>query len=181
MNPAVILGSLATLILTPIVNAGSHSYRFDMPEPLWAFGMEWSADFAESPFDGVIAGARLHVTFNTSNAPVSFHDAADILFQFQPASVELPIWSVSGEDLGWTGAGQFTASISTDAFNGQSLITDGDLILWFGRIVSRDDGQPLLGGTLTDSYWEFDVQSIPAPATTPPVLLAFGLLARRRR
>jgi len=182
MTTKSLLGITAAILsVATSAPAAVQTMHFDMPEPVWVFGQEWHNDYFEFALEGTIVDARLVVTFDTQNAPVAFHDAADILFQFQIPTTELPFWNVSGEDLGWSGTGSFSASISTDAFNGQSLISDGDFILWFGRIVSRNDALPQLGGALSNSYWEFDVQIVPAPHTTAIAAIAFGCLGRRRR
>lgn len=155
--------------------------RFDMPQNIGVFGLVWQADYFEPALEGTIADARLVVNFNTETGARRFHDAADILFQHQLPTTTLPFWNVRGSDLGWSGTGVFTASLSTSAFNGQPLIAEGDLVLWFGRIVSDNDAEPALGGRLIDSYWEFDVNVVPAPGAGAAMAAMIALAARRRR
>ena len=163
-------------------HAEVRTLRFDMPVNIGVFGLVWQADYFEPAFEGTIADARLVVNFNTDTGARPFHDAADILFQHQLPTTTLPFWNVRGSELGWSGTGAFSASLSTSAFNGQPLIDEGDLVLWFGRIVSDNDAEPVLGGRLTNSYWEFDVNVVPAPGAGAAVMGAFiGLAARRRR
>lgn len=176
---AVVTTVLAAASLAP---AGLQTMRFDMPSDLGPEGIEWHHDYFEQSMPGMITGARLIVDFDTQIGSRRFHDAADILFQFQLPSEDVPFWNVSGEDLGWSGLGRFSRTYSTDAFNGMTLIDRGDFVLWFGRIVSRNDARQFLGGTLTNSYWEFDIQDVPAPgAACLWIGAAACALVRRRR
>lgn len=171
---------LSAGVVSGSASADIQTVRFDMPQNLGVFGLVWQADYFNPAVEGTVVGARLVVNFDTRTGARPFHDAADILFQHQLATTTLPFWDVRGSDLGWSGTGAFTASLSTTAFNGQPLINEGDLVLWFGRIVSANDSQPVLGGVLANSYWEFDINIVPAPASGV-VVLAAGLMTLRRR
>jgi hypothetical protein len=157
--------------------------RFDLPEaPLAFFGVEFSADYAVSTNDvpgGFILDSRMHLEFNTEHQDGSFHDAADLLVQFQPPVEGLPFWNVSGADLGWSGTGSFVGDISTSELNLPLLDFPPDSFsLWFVRIVSADENNPLLGGQLLNSYIEVDVDVVPC---SPGIaLLALGLARQRR-
>lgn len=174
--------------LSSIASAGIETVRFDLPGgPIGIYGREWFQDYAEPARIGTVVGARLHIEFDTSHPFGDFHDAADILVQIQLPTTTVPFWNVQGSDLGWSGLGRFSDDISTDAFNGEELLYDstvplhGQLVFWFGRIVSANDDQQLLGGEFINSYWEFDLDVVPAPGV--PILLGLGVAAcaRRRR
>lgn len=175
------LGAGAVLTFASPAAAEIQTLRFDMPENLGVFGLVWQTDYFEPRLQGTIAGARLVVQFNTNAGVQPFHDAADILFQHQLPTTTVPFWNVRGSELGWSGTGVFMGSIATDAFNGQSLLDDGDFQLWFGRIVSDNEQQQLLGGRLTNSYWEFDINVVPAPGAALLLGAAGAAWMNRRR
>lgn len=153
--------------------------------PLGIFGVVWQFDWGVDYMPLVVREVRLNANFNTESTVRNFHEAADILFQLQLPTTNVPFWDVAGEDLGWSGTGAFSGSLSTNAFDGEVFLPPpipGEINIsnYFRRIVSRDDNNQLLGGILTDSYWEVDVEVIPTPATLAlaPLLL---LPSRRRR
>lgn len=172
---------LAALAIAATARAEVRTLRFDMPPNPGVFGIVWNNDYFEESLSGTIAEARLVVNFDTSGGVRPFHDAADILFQHQLPTTALPFWDVRGTDLGWSGTGRFTGTMTSHAFDGQMLIDEGDFVLWFGRIVSDNDSQQLLGGSLSNSYWEFDVNVVPGAGTAPAAMLGLAAAARRRR
>jgi hypothetical protein len=158
--------------------------RFDLPEaPLAFFGLEFSADYAVSTDEvpgGVILESRMHLEFNTEHQEGSFHDAADLLIQFQPPVEGLPFWNVDGADLGWSGTGSFAGDITTNELNLPLLdFPPNSFSLWFVRILSVDENNPLLGGQLLNSYIEVDVDVVPAAPAF--MTFALGLMRPGRR
>lgn len=161
--------------------------RFDAPTaPLGVFGLQWTGDYADPAKMGTIAGARFHAEFSTSHPAGSLPDAADVLFQMQLPTTQLPFWDFRGADLGWAGPGAFTGDISTDAFNGQELLIDPtvplgeQMQLWFARILNEDPNHPQLGGILSDAYWEFDLNVVPAPSSLLALIGGAACIRRRR-
>lgn len=180
-----LLTVLAALSANPAA-ADVVTLRFDLPEaPLAFFGLEFSADYLVSTDDvpaGVILDSRMHLEFNTEHAEGSFHDAADLLIQFQPPVEGLPFWSVEGADLGWSGTGSFLGDISTSELNLPLLdFPPNSFSLWFVRILSADQNDPVLGGQLTNSYIEVDVDVVPAGPGLAVLVLGLARSQRRRR
>ncbi len=134
--------------------------RFELPEaPLAIFGVQYSADFLAPGHVGTLLRTRLVVRFRTEATAGSFPDAAEILFQLQPPTETVEFWSVSGADLGWSGTGEFTATIESDAVAGPLLEVDpGASHLWFVRIVADSAAPVPLGGQLIESYFEADLE-----------------------
>ncbi|MFG0282985.1 MAG: GC-type dockerin domain-anchored protein [Phycisphaerales bacterium JB039] len=162
------------------VAAGQETLRFDLPQgPLAIFGAQWAADFLESGEPGALVRTRLVVRFRTDSPAGSFHDAADILFQFQLPTDGVPTWSVRGSDLGWSGTGEFAAEIDTDAFAGPLLeVPPGSHRLWYARIISDDPAHQRLGGELTGSFFEATViLECPADLTRDRVLDFYDFIA----
>ena len=167
------------------VQAEVVTVRTDLTEAaLGFFGIQYSADSLSEQIPGTVVGTRLHLNFNTSGIGGDFNDAANLYIQMQPPTENLPIWSVSGADLGWSGQGSFTADITSDVFDGEQMLIPPDpnaFVLYFYRIVNLDDANPALGGQLTGSYWEVDIETVPTPATLAVVVIGAAPLARRRR
>ncbi len=179
--------ALAALIgaAAPGAHAGDvTTVQIPMPTlPLGIFGLQYTQDFLQPMPDEPmqLVELRLNVNFDT-NASIPFGDASDILFELQPPTHSVPFWQVSGEDLGWSGQGQFSGTMSTTEFNEPLLYDPGaDFLLWFFRILSENDQSPQLGGQLTDSYWEADLVPIPGPGSAGVALVASGFALRRRR
>jgi len=182
---ALACAAVAALAAAPHADAGIvTTYQFDLTEaPLGIFGQQHTRDYivdSNEIIGGEIMDSRMHLEFNTDNPAGSMADAANLEVQFQPPVEGVPFWNVSGADLGWSGTGTFTGDISTDTLNLPILDLPPDsLSLWFVRIINNDDSDPFLGGQLTNSYIQVDVQTVPAPASA----IGLGALAfsRRRR
>jgi hypothetical protein len=180
---ASLLAALAAALWTPASHADI-TLQFDLPTaPLGVFGLEFTADFASKVSDiegGMITATRFHLEFNTAVAPNPFQDAADLAIDFQPPAGDLPIFTLTGDDLGWSGTGQFNADFTTSALN--LPIIDfpkgSTLALWFMRIYSVNQMNPALGGQLSNSFIEVDIVTVPAPAAI--ALLALGGVVPRR-
>lgn len=172
------------LCLCTFASAGIATYQFDLTEaPLGFFGLEFSSDYivpSNEIIGGEIVDARIHLEFNTDNPNGSMADAANLEIQFQPPVEGVPFWNVSGADLGWSGTGAFTGDLSTNTLNLPIIDLPPDSFsLWFVRIINNNDAMPLLGGQLSNSYIQVDVNTVPAPAGA--LALAPILFARRRR
>ena len=165
--------------------AAGVTLHFDLPTaPLGVFGVEFTADFLSPVSEiegGVITSTRLHLEFNTAVPPNPFQNAATLAIQLQPPAGDLPFFTLTGADFGWSGTGTFIGDFETDALNLPIIdFPPGtDFALWFVRIINLDNTNPLLGGQLTNSYIEVDVTTIPAPAGL--TFLCVGFLRRRRR
>ncbi|MCI0365643.1 MAG: hypothetical protein L0Y44_02945 [Phycisphaerales bacterium] len=131
--------------------------------------------------NGVITSTRIHLEFDTTVAPNPFQNAASLAILIQPPAGDLPLFTVTGADFGWSGTGQFEVDFETDALNLPIIDfpPDADFALWFVKIFSTNPNTPLLGGQLTNSYIEFDVRPVPAPGAT--IVLVVAAVVRRRR
>jgi hypothetical protein len=154
MNQTPLCALAIILALTLPAHAGEiETTRFDITSaPLSIFGLQYTADYLGPPA-GCLLETRAVLTFTTDES----FDAADITLFFQAPSEGVPGWTITGDSLGWSGAGRFTASLSTDTLNG--LIDLGDppptFSLFFLQITSADGGA--LGGQFIESYFEVDV------------------------
>lgn len=161
--------------------------QFDLTEaPLGIFGAQFTADYitpVEEIAGGQIVSTRFHLEYDSTVAPNPLADAGTLAIDFQPPAGDLPIFTLTGADLGWSGTGQFTGDFETDALNLPILDfpPDAEFALWFVRIFNADDASPLLGGQLTNSYIQVDVEVIPAPATLALLMLTPMIGAQRRR
>jgi len=164
--------------------------HIDLPSnPLGFFGLAFSFDHASEVADiqgGVITSTRFHLEFDTTVSPNPFQNAANLAIDFQPPAGDLPIFTLTGAMLGWNGTGQFTGDFETSALNLPILDfpPEAGLALWFVRILSLDENNQLLGGQLTNSSIEVDVQTVPGPGGGALVLLAAAGIAppaRRQR
>lgn len=182
----LVSAAIAAWGVTPAALADT-TLHFDLPTaPLGVFGVELSQDYLAPVAgiqDGFITSTRFHLQFNTTAAPNPFQDAADLAFQFQPPAGDLPIFTLTGADLGWSGTGTFTADFQTDSLNLPILDFPPDAVfsLWNLRIYSTNDGSPLLGGKLIGSYIEVDVQAVPTPSVLMALAAACVRRSRRRR
>lgn len=175
-------GLILTTASAPAI-AETVTERFDITSAgLGLFGLQFSADFISAAHPGVIREVRFVGNFDTDHTFGALGDAADIGFDFQLPAADVPIWSFTGADLGWSGTGAFSASISTGMFDGMELLdTEPDsFLLYFMRLYNADDRNPALGGGFTESYFEVDVELVPTPGALP-VLALGGLMGVRRR
>ncbi len=146
--------TLAVVVcLSGAVLAETKTLRFDLPtQPLEIFGLSFSADFL-GPTRGTVIKARAELEFTTDET----FDASEIQIIFQPPSEGLPIWRLVGADLGWDGAGTFTASLSTDALNGVIDLGEPEPDFSLFLVDLRVLGRRPLGGRFTDSFFEVDI------------------------
>lgn len=175
--------AIVTVTATGIPAQGDITVHFDLPSnPLGMFGLQWNGDFLSPVSDienGIITSVRFHLEFNTTTAP-ALGNAANLAIDFQPPAGDLPVFTLTGAQLGWSGTGQFSADFETDALN-LAIIDfppDADLALWFVQIRNATGGP--LGGKLTNSYIEIDVQTIPAPSALALFIIG-ACRARHRR
>lgn len=185
----------AVIAVLPVLGASSvpawaEVVRFDITETsLGFFGQQFAVDYF-TPLADVqdmqITNTRLHLEFNTAGVGGNLADAANIAIDFQPPTVNLPILTVSGADLGWQGQGQFIGDFETDFLNEPILdfsVIDPppDFVLWFARIISLDDNNPQLGGQFSNSFIEVELVPIPEPATFAMSSIGLFAVAGRRR
>ena len=109
-----------------------------------------------------ITGARLIIDFTPANG----FDSANlgISLTVPHADIDYTSWHInSGVDMGWSGQGQKTATISSNAVNG--LLHVGGRAIWFLDIYSVEDiDPPAYSGTFgPNTRIEFDY--IPVPRT----------------
>ena len=186
MMCSLLLACIAPAGLDSAASAAVTTYQFDLPtQPLGIFGVEYSADHivpSNPIIGGEIVDVRIHLEFSTFGSAGNLADAANLEIQFQPPAGDLPFWTISGADLGWSGTGtDFVGDASTSSLNLPIIPLPPDsLSLWFIRIINNNDAAPLLGGQLTNSYIEVDISVIPAPASAVP-LGFFALWSRSRR
>lgn len=175
-------GLIITTVSAPAL-AEVVTERFDITSVgLGVFGLSFSSDHFSQIHPGVIRDVRFVGNFITESPLGAIGDAANIGLDFQVPTEGVPIWSFTGADLGWSGTGAFSASISTDMFNGMELLeTEPDsFLLYFMRLYNTDDRSPRLGGVFTDSYFEVDIRTTPAPGALG-VLGLGGLMGVRRK
>jgi hypothetical protein len=178
----VLAAGVAFIMTASAQHASADStVHIDLPaNPLGIFGVQWNGDFI-SPVsdiqDGIITSVRFHLEFNTLVSP-PFGNAANLAIDFQPPAGDLPMFTLTGAQLGWSGTGSFVGDFETDALNFPILDfpKGAELALWFVQIRSTTGGP--LGGQLTNSYIEVDVQTIPAPSAL--ALLLIGACGARR-
>ncbi|MBK8914407.1 MAG: hypothetical protein IPM64_07355 [Phycisphaerales bacterium] len=122
--------------------------------PLLPFGGEV---LGASTIEGTIVGTTVNVTFR-ADEPFS---AADFAFQMViPVSqiAEFVSFSFWGQELGWSGAGVFSAELTTDAFNGFVSPGDQPFFTWFAVMANTNfEGGPIRGELLDLRYsFRFD-------------------------
>lgn len=143
--------------------------RFDLPtQPLSIFGLQFTIDYLGPP-SGTIVGARAELHYTTSGSLAS----EDILISFQAPSEGVPVWEISGAELGWSGIGTFHANISTDVLNGVIDLGDPppDASLFF--LAIQAEGFQPLAGQFINSFIEVDI----LPSEGVPVASTWSLLA----
>lgn len=123
---------------------------------------------------GPLEGRILSTTLVIENYLVADpNDAADFYLTFDVPVIDAPRSQVRllGTDLGWSGAGGFSHSFTTDDFNGQ---------IRPGRF-----GAEFIGGGdfVGEAYISFTVDTSPVPAPGALALLCLGAVTgvRRRR
>jgi hypothetical protein len=122
-----------------------------------------------------IVETRLYITFT----PAAGFDAGDFyLLLVAPVSPDLRgdgfIFLDSRADLGWSGAGTFTAQLTFSNLNG--VLNPG---LWTFDVFPTID-PPIYAGTFSDdTRWEVD--TVPAPASCLTMCAGAMVMARRRR
>lgn len=181
-RPIALCAAAIAVVISAPCEAHVVTHRFDLTSaPLGIFGLEFTTDYlvgSNEIIGGDVVAARMHLIYQTSHSSGSLADAANLRIEFQPPVEGVPIWSVTGADLGWSGTGQFIADPSTTALNLSILDLPPDSFsLWFLR-VSTVNGAPL-GGAFSTSFIEIDVNVVPAPASASMFLL--GMWHRRRR
>lgn len=104
------------LVLGPVASAADAQVQIEeFPLPttnLAIFGVNFTADFLGLPL-GTITGASVDLTYTSGGL-----DAADLILSLQAPSTGVPVWQLTGADLGWSGTGTFTANLSTGVLNG---------------------------------------------------------------
>lgn len=173
---AVVLG------LASAAAAEIRTIQFGMPSDLSIWRSLWVADQALfNPFAGRIVESRLVLDYDSTGGGMAFHDAAELLFQIQLGTETVPIWNVTGADLGWSGSGHFVTTLVSHEFDGEELLSQGPFVLWATRIQSTNNDMRALGGLLSNSRWEFDVDVVPGPGAGMAVLAGMGVMVGRRR
>ncbi len=129
------------------------------------------------PDEGTITQTRLFIDFTTSDG----FDAADLTIQLvatvTPEDPKGGFWFLTGEDLGWSGQGTFTATVSTTMLNGE--LHPG---LWGFDLGSLNDPPAFSGAFSESSRFEVDITPIPEPTGAAAALVgACAALVRRRR
>ena len=160
--------------------------HLDLPSiPLGTFGQVFMVDHL-GPGQGVVTGASVHLEFQTTTSFGNFN-AANFFVELEapvgPGIPSYPEWELTGPGLGWSGNGVFTADLQTSALNGLILDGQGKLgsfSLWFVRIINGAGPLPL-GGQLVDSYFEIQIEAVPAPCTSAAALVLVWAAGRRRR
>lgn len=95
---------------------------------------------------GEVNGAQLDMSFTTTAG----FDAANLFLNFhcpliQPDEHVGAEWTVTGENLGWTGSGTFSASLSNDQISGLIESYDFDVSFWSLLVGSLDSQFPFCG------------------------------------
>ncbi len=113
------------------------------------------------PQEGRIVGIRVYMDFTTQHG----YDASTINFLFVapvPNSPGNGFFQITGDQLGWSGEGQFVAEYQTNAL-------DGDIVggLWIWDLGSTNDPPAYSGVFSEDSRVEVDIETAggtPCPA-----------------
>ena len=107
----------ALLLLCGSAKADTLVWRFDFPKNA-NMGATWGMFGDErGQFTGEIVSTKLVISDFTMDAP---GDAADFFFTFDvPALGPVSYIGLDGVDLGWSGAGVFNHSFTTDRYNGE--------------------------------------------------------------
>jgi hypothetical protein len=168
----LLLAAVCAAALAPTGAAQADTQTFDLPTAnLGIFGLQISLDYLAPPL-GTIVGARAVLDYTSSG-----FDAAQLEILVQAPTDALPIWSITGSDLGWSGAGSFQADISSHVLDGIIDLGDpapgGSLFL----VVVRTTGGGPLGGQLTASSIQVDIDpwidlgsSLPGTGGLTPIL-----------
>jgi hypothetical protein len=126
--------------------------------------------FPDDPFNGQhVVMTRVYLTLIVPDGSDAGFFNTDISFPLIPDEGAINVLALSGEGLGWSGAGKFTTYIETTDFNGTFYST------LFGAATS-----PLEGAVISeDSRIEMD--AVPGPGTASLIGLALATASRRRR
>ena len=125
------------------------------------------------PAEGTVTSTRLVITFTTQNGFRAEDLLVGLVVPVTPDDPEGGFWFISGEDLGWSGEGTFSADVSTAMVNG--TLNPG---LWGFELGSVNDPPAYAGGFSMDTRFELTI--VPAPAAAA-LAGAAGVLALRRR
>lgn len=125
------------------------------------------------PTEGTITNTRLAITFTTQNGFRAEDLLIGLVVPVTPDDPEGGFWFVTGEDLGWSGEGTFTADVSTAAING--TLNPG---LWGFELGSLNDPPAYAGSFSADTRFELTI--VPAPGAVA-LAAGAGVLALRRR
>jgi hypothetical protein len=159
-----ILSALSVAVLAQGVAAAVTTVHLDLPTtPLGIFGLQWTSDFITPVSEiagGVIVQTRFHLQFDTTVPPTPMAKGEYLAIEVQPPTLELPVFALTGAALGWRGPGRYAADFTTDALNGPILDfpPDTEFALWFVRMYNTSGPNAKLGGKLTASFIEFDVE-----------------------
>jgi len=124
--------------------------------PLENFGVQFTFICQGLP-DGEIVTTRAVLEYTTQRGD----DAADIMIRVEAPSQGNPVWLLSGNDLGWSGVGTFTALVETDLLNGV-IESDNPDFSEFVITIEMADRQPLTG-RFQHSTIEADILGKPCP------------------
>ena len=119
-------------------------------------GAQTQIDFS-GPSSCQVLQSRMSVTFTTAGT----FDAADLVIGLVAPLGPSPGsggWYVTGADLGWSGSGLFTASVSSDFLNGIAISST-----WTLRVGSLNDPPTYSGEFSADSRVEIDYIQLPPP------------------
>lgn len=150
--------SVLTLAASPVLAQPTVTYTVDFFPELPSPGTTTQLRFL-GPTQGTITNSRLFVTFT----PAANFDASTLvinIFARTPNSPSFGDWTITGSDLGWEGAGPFTASLSTHDLDG-ALVAGGT---WGFNLGSTDDPPSWAGQFSADTRFEFDIALAPCAA-----------------
>jgi hypothetical protein len=143
------LFSGALALASSAASAELVTIRYNFP-PIANDAMTWGWFGADhGPTTGHILSTTLVIDYTTAGT----QDAFDFYLTFDVPTFDGQETHVglTGEDLGWSGQGEFTYTFTNELYNGE---------IRPGRFGAEFAG----GGTLTDSYIEFLVDADPADA-----------------
>ncbi len=128
------------------------------------------------PDEGQITQTRLFLDFTTAPGFNAEDLTVQLVAPVTPADPNGGFWFVTGEDLGWSGQGSFTATLTTNMVNGE--LHPG---LWGFDLGSVND-PPAYSGTFSDtSRFEVDIAPIPEPGGLLILATVVGFASMRGR
>lgn len=128
------------------------------------------------PAEGRITGARLFIDFTTAQGFRSEDFVVQLVTPVLPDDPDGGFWFLTGEDLGWSGFGSFSANPTTNLLNGE--LRPG---LWGFDVGSINDPPAYTGTFSSATRFEIDIEPIPEPATGALLMMGVVALSRRRR